>query len=318
MLILPINNVNALDVVQLSYQKNVIVEPNTENTISINIRSSSYHTLTIYFEIRSDIGASIDRRSFTLHPLKNETVDILFHSPRDIGIYNIEWILKAKDTEKELTQTENGVVKVRVSNILKEIKNMKRAYIEQIQKLRRDSENFTENDREYINYFLDDIEHSVKDLDTLYVQGEYEKISTKMRSIETELLLIKEKIAKLRATHHQEFHVDFYILLGFVLPAALGSVLLIFIVKTFFFTGKIKLERIEDLKTINESIVHTHECIKVPLHVRIKRAEEKVRVIDDKRLMTELELIKEKYRQGFKGLCEDYLADLERELKRYG
>ena len=81
---------------------------------------------------------------------------------------------------------------------------------------------------------------------------------------------------------------------------------------------QLKIDRIGDLNMINEHILSAPDVTKVPLGARIKRAEEKVKAIGDKRLLIELKLVKEKYRQGLMGLCEDYLLDLERELENYG
>ena len=318
LLFLPINSVEALDIVEISYQENVIVEPATESTIPITIRSLSYHITSIYFEIKSEIDARVSKNSFILSPMSNETINIFIHTPNDIGLYDIKWSLRATDIEEKHTETKNGVIRVRVSNILKEIKNMKKTYIEQIEELRRSSKNFSKNDREYIEYFLSDIERSVKDLDALYIQGEYEKIGTKMRSIETELILIKGKIAELKAASQQKFYFDLYTIMGFVLPA-LAAVLLSFLLITRILPSRqLKIDRIGDLNIINERILSAPDVTKVPLGARIKRAEEKVKAIGDKRLLIELKLVKEKYRQGFMGLCEDYLLDLERELENYG
>lgn len=318
LLFLSINSVEALDTVEISYQENVIVEPATENTIPITIRSLSYHITSIYFEIKSEVDARVNKNSFILSSMSNETINIFIHTPNDIGLYDIKWSLRATDIEEKRTETKNGVIRVRVSNILKEIKNMKKSYIGQIEELRKISENFSKTDKEYIEYFLSDIERSVKDLDALYIQGEYEKIGTKMRSIETELILIKGKVAELKAAGQQKFYFDIYALMGFVLPALAAVLLSLLFLTRILLTRQLKINRSCDLKIINERILSAPDVKKVPLDVRIKRIEEKVKAIGDKRLLRELKLMKEKYRQGFMGLCEDYLLDLERRLEDYG
>jgi hypothetical protein len=213
---------------------------------------------------------------------------------------------------------KNG--KISGSVITRTLNDMLNSYYTELALLRTEVKGLSDDSKGYVEWLLDDVEDSLKNVEFYYSDGQYQKMNEELKKIEDGLLKAKREIALIKLISEERgrggsavVYNPIFLLLYLIIIAGL------YILVKIFILGKQRLKVGKtDLVLIDRQVKREIDQERIPLRRRIEKLEKRVKDIGYKKWRVEIELIKEKYRQGLLGMCEDYLDELERELKGKG